>query len=145
MDDGYIYSLFLLLFSCVEWRLFCLISWWGVGFRWRIISADFRVKNPVGYTNLSLQSISARGNWVEKLAFCVDFIFLFVSYLFIYCLFVCLLITLRKQSEEGGRGAISVFWWVSSSLICSPVDLMQNVMQSLPSFLIYCCYCCFYG
>ena len=40
-----------------------------------------------------------------------------------------------------GLGAISVFWCVSSGLVCSPLDLMQDVMKSLPSFLIYCCYC----
>ena len=39
------------------------------------------------------------------------------------------------------NSAIYVFWWVSSGFICSPLDLMQDVMKSLPSFLIYCCYC----
>ena len=45
------------------------------------------------------------------------------------------------KREDYRRRTISVFWWVSSGLICSPVDLMHDVMKSSPSFLIYCCYC----
>ena len=73
------------------------------------------------------------------------FIYLFLICLFIACLCICFLITLREQlCGLAPWGAISVFWWVSSGLICSPVDLMQDVMKSLPSFLIYCYYCLFY-
>ena len=75
-------------------------------------------------------------------------------YLFIHCLFVCLLFNFFKGAVcwfmhqlcglaplGFGGGGISVFWWVSSGLICSPLDSMQDLMKSLPSFLIYCCYC----
>ena len=47
--------------------------------------------------NLSLQRISAWGNWVKKLLFCFEFIYLFIICLFVDCLCVCLLITLREQ------------------------------------------------
>ena len=40
---------------------------------------------------LRLRRISARGNWVEKLVFCVVFIYLFIYYLLIYYLFIYLL------------------------------------------------------
>ena len=36
---------------------------------------------------------------------------------------------------------IGYFRVVNSGLNCSPVDLMLDVIKSLPSFLIYCCYC----
>ena len=78
-------------------------------------------------------------------------VYLFIIYLFIACLYVCFLITLRElfvgscinyvAQHRGGWGAISVFWWDSSGLNCSPLDLMQYVMKSLPSSLIYCCHC----
>ena len=31
------------------------------------------------------------------------------------------------KREDYRRRTISVFWWVSSGLICSPVDLMKDV------------------
>ena len=74
--------------------------------------------------------------------YCAVFIYLFVYYLFIYCLFACLLFNYFNGAVccfmhqlcglapwgLGGGGAISVFWWVSSGLICSPLDLMQGKM-----------------
>ena len=87
---------FLLLLHCVEWRLFPLISWSGMGLCWRTVFTNFRVRNPVGLQSFSLRRISARWNWVEKLVFCVLFIYLLVCYLFIYCLFVCLLFNYFK-------------------------------------------------
>ena len=141
MDNGYIYLLFLLLLHCVEWRLFPLISWSGMGLCWRTVFTNFRVRNPVGLQSFSLRRISARWNWVEKLVFCVLFIYLLVCNLFIYCLFVCLLFNYFKGAVcylmhqlcglapwGLGWGTISMFWWVSSGLICSPLDLMQGKM-----------------
>ena len=152
MDNGYIYLLFLLLLHCVEWRLFHLISWWGR------VSVDgqfpqiFEWEIRWATRNFSLRRISARWNWVEKFVFCAVFNYLFVYYAFIYCWFICLLFNYFKGAVFWFRhqfcglapwvlGGGSVFWWVSSGLICSPLDLMQDVMKSLPSFLIYCCYC----
>ena len=78
---------------------------------------------------------------MEKLAFCALFIYLFVYYLFIYCVSVYLLFNyfngavcwfmhhicaLAPLGLWGLWGAISVFWWVSSGLICSSLDLMQD-------------------
>ena len=131
MDDGYIYLLFLLLLHCMEWRLFCLTSWQGVVCVGGQFPEIFGWETRLATQSLSLRRISARGNWVEKLVFCVEFIYLFLFYLFIYCLFVCLLFNYFKGaivwfSALGRGGTISVFWWVSSCLICSPVDLMQD-------------------
>ena len=77
---------------------------------------------------------------LQEILVCAVFIYLFVCYLFIYCLFVCLLFNyfngavccfmhqLCGLAPCGLGGAISVFWWVSSGLICSPLDLMQGKM-----------------
>ena len=77
---------------------------------------------------------------------CAVFIYLFVYYLFIYRLFVYLLFNYFKGAVccfmnqlfglapwglgggGGGGVAISVFWWINSGLICSPLDLMQGKM-----------------
>ena len=83
------------------------------------------------------------------------FIYLFIICLFIVCLFAfyllirsCLLghASIRWEREGGiGGGYFYVvmwqFWWVSSELFCSPVGLMQDVMESLLSFLTSCYYC----
>ena len=96
MDNAYIYLLFLLLLRCVEWRLFPLISWWGVG-RGGGVSVDGQFPLIFGWEtrwatrNFSLRRISARWNWMEKPMYYAVFIYLFVYYLFIYCLFACLL------------------------------------------------------
>ena len=65
-------------------------------------------------------------------------------YLFIYCLFVCLLFNYFKEAVccfmhqlcglapwrlGVGGGAISLFWWVSSGLIYSPLALMEGKMR----------------
>ena len=137
-----------MLLHYVEWGLFPLISWWG---GW--VSVEGQFPQIFGWEtrwatrNFSLQRISARWNWVEKLVFCAVFIYLFVCYLFIYCLFVCLLFNyfngavccfmhqLCGLAPCGLGGAISVFWWVSSGLICSPLDLMQGKMWWKACFL----------
>ena len=76
--------------------------------------------------------------------FSAVFIYLFVYYLFIYYLFVCLLFNYFKEAVccfmhqlcglapwglGVGGGAISLFWWVSSGLIYSPLALMEGKMR----------------
>ena len=100
----------------------------------------------------SLQRIPARWNWVEKLVFCAVFIYLFIICLFIVCFYVCFFNYFKGVVcwfmhqfcglvPWGLWWAISVFWWVSSGLICSSLNLMLDEMKNLPSFLICCCYC----
>ena len=141
MDDGYIDLLISLLSHCVEWRLFHLTSWWGCGF---LLAGSFRRFS--GEKLGGLHEVLVCGGsphreirW-RSLYFVLSlFIYLLIICLFIACLCVCFLVTLREQlcglaPWGGGEGPISVFWWVSSGLICSAVDLMQDVMKSLPSF-----------
>ena len=136
---------------------FLVEGWGGEGGCSRSVSTDFRVKDPWGCTKSWFSEDLCTGNWMEKLVFCAVFISLFVHYLFIYCLCVCLLFiyfygavcwVMRQLCGltplEGGRyfyGVVWQFWWVSCSLFCSPMGLMQDVMKSLPSFLTYCHYC----
>ena len=51
----------------------------------------FRWKTWGATQNLSLWTVSPKGNWMEELVFCAVVIYLLVYYFFIYCLFVCLL------------------------------------------------------
>ena len=77
---------------------------WAVGWGGGVLLADsfhrFSGEHPGGLHKISivLPTISARGNWMEKLVFCAIgwrslcfALYLFVYYLFIHCLFVCLL------------------------------------------------------
>ena len=90
--------------------------------------------------------------------FSAVFIYLFVYYLFIYYLFVCLLFNYLKEAVccfmhqlcglapwglgKGGGGYFCVLageLW--PNIFSFAFDARQDVMKSLPSFLIYCCYC----
>ena len=130
---------FLVRWVSVGWE-FPQISWW---------------KTQGAARNLGLRRISAQGNCMEKLVFftCVLCVYLFFYYLFFYCLFVCLLFiyfygaacwVMHQSCDlvllEGVWGycfcgAVWRFCWVSSGLFYSPVGLMQDVMESLHSFL----------
>ena len=83
-NNGYIYWLFLLL-HCGEWRLFRLISYWGVGFCWGRVFGW--ITRGIART-LYLRRASAQGNCVRGLYFSLC---LFVCCLFVYYLFVCLI------------------------------------------------------
>ena len=81
-------------------------------------------------------------------------VYLFIICFFIACLYVRFLITLRElfvascinyvvqRREDYGGGYFCVLMgqlWLN--LLSIGFDARQDVMKSLPSFLIYCCYC----
>ena len=75
-----------------------LVRLGGVGrFCWGTVSTDFQVNTPGGLHKVlvGLPRIFARGNWMEKLAFCAVFIYLFIICLFVVCLCVCFLIIFK--------------------------------------------------
>ena len=81
---------------------YCYCTAWNEGFSSRgWVSVDgqspqiFWWETQWATRNFSLWKISAQWNWMEKLVFCVVFIYLFFLCLFIGCLYVCFLITLR--------------------------------------------------
>ena len=119
-----------------------------------LADTDFRVKNPGSCTKSPFAEDLRTGKLGGE-ASILHCVYLFIYCLFIYCLFVCLLFIYLKGAVcwimhklcglplLGGyfRGVMWRFWCVSLGLFFSPVGLMQDVMNSLPSFLTYCYYC----
>ena len=139
----------------MEWRLFCLISWLG-GFLLAESFYRFPGEKPGGLHEVLVCGGSPHNEigWRSlcfSLVFCV-FIYFFII-CFFYCLFVCLLFIYFYGAVcwvmyqlcdlallEGVWGcyfcgAVCRFCRVSSGLFYSPVGLIQDVMESLHSFL----------
>ena len=113
----------------------------------------FSAEKPVGYTKFQfaedLCTVKLGGE-----ACVLRCVYLFIC-LFIACLYVCFLITLRKlfvascissvvqRRGDWGRGGyfcvLAGELW--PNIFSFAFDARQDVMKSLPSFLIYCCYC----